>query len=255
VKIVIVSPHRGDAAFSLALAIGAWLEQGHRISVVNCFTRTNSAPLLDDEFLHPNDRASYITALHAREDESWRRSYRGKQPTLLDLALKDAQIRLRCSADEVFTMPTPPDEKAVTKIRKALAAEAADALVLPLALGGQVDHRVAREAALVATPDTLPVAMYEDLPYAIQPGIEDTIAEKAREALSDAKAFYATEPATGIAAAVANKRRQVMCYDSLVTEAEADAIAAHAQQFGGRERLWANPAWTESALRGFPELL
>ena len=255
-KIVIVSPHRDDAAFSLALTVDQWLENGHRVHVLDCFTRSNFAPLLDDEFLHSNDRASYVTALRARENEAWRRSYHGRRLelrglALRDLALKDAPIRLRCAVDDVCTVPLPEDEKAVKKISKAIGDESPDALVIPLALGGHVDHRVACVAALGAAAD-LPLALYEDLPYAMWPGTAAATAARVHELLPDASAFHAGEPAFNVGAAVERKRRQVLCYDSQVSESEAERMARESEKFGGRERLWGNAAWRATALRGQP---
>ena len=67
-KIVVVSPHRSDAAFSLGLAVGSWLEQGHTVEVMNVFTRTEHAPYSDVDSLHPNDRMSFASAVRKRED-------------------------------------------------------------------------------------------------------------------------------------------------------------------------------------------
>ena len=45
-KILILSPHRGDAAFSLAIAMHNWLLARHAITLLNVFTRSRYAPVL-----------------------------------------------------------------------------------------------------------------------------------------------------------------------------------------------------------------
>jgi LmbE family N-acetylglucosaminyl deacetylase len=94
VKIVVVSPHQDDAAFSLSLAIGAWLERGHAVEVVNCFTRSEHAPFSDVSSVHANDRMTYVTAVRAKEDESWRKQIGAGAKRL---SLKDLNVKVRCA--------------------------------------------------------------------------------------------------------------------------------------------------------------
>jgi LmbE family N-acetylglucosaminyl deacetylase len=241
---VILSPHRGDAAFSLSLAIASWLTQGHTIEVINCFTRSAFAPFSDAESLHPNDRASYVTAVRLREDETWSRQY-GKRLTLTSLNLKDAPIRLRCSHDELFTLPVNSTEKAVEKIRKALEQTRTDALLLPLALGSHIDHRTAQYAALLAPASLL--AFYEDLPVAVQPGIVEVIEASAHALDSILEPTFASGP-VDVTGATSRKRKFALCYDSQIDDATTDSIASFCARYQGRERLWANQPWLASEL-------
>jgi LmbE family N-acetylglucosaminyl deacetylase len=239
-KIVILSPHRDDAAFSLSLAIDAWLARGHAVQVVNCFTRSGFAPFSDVESLHPNDRTSYATAVRLREDEAWSRKFSKRLP-LNDLNLKDAPIRLRCTPEELVTLPVNPAEKAVEKIRKTLEQISPDALLLPLAIGGDIDHRTAQYAGLVAPAALL--AFYEDLPCAATEDLEAAALALNR----DLKPVFATGPGD-IATATERKRRLALCYDSQIDDATTRAIAQFSAQYEGRERLWANQLWRASEL-------
>jgi LmbE family N-acetylglucosaminyl deacetylase len=244
VKIAVLSPHRDDAAFSLSLAIESWLKQGHAVQVINCFTRSAFGPFSDAESLHPNDRASYVTAVRLREDETWSRKF-GKRLTLLDLNLKDAPIRLRCSLEELFTLPVNPAEKAVDKIRRTLEQLAPDALVVPLAIGGHLDHRTAQHAALLAPITRL--AFYEDLPDSAHPGIAETIEAAAHALNPGLQPAFASAPAD-VEAATERKRKYALCYDSQIDDAATVTIAQFSTRYEGRERLWANPLWRDSAL-------
>jgi LmbE family N-acetylglucosaminyl deacetylase len=253
VKITVVSPHRGDAAFALGLSIGAWLREGHAVEVVSCFTRSDFAPYSDVGSVHKNDRVSFVTAVRKREDEEWRKQNGAAKFTITDLNLKDAPLRLHVGASEVFGRAADTSEKVVSKIRRALEMSKAGAWVLPLGLGGHVDHVTARDVALSARPvEGFPVAFYEELPEAGAAGNEAI--DGAVLALTLA-AQGTLEPVlvggdglAGVEDAVAKKRRVAWCYDSQIDEAATTGIAEYCRKFEGRERIWANAAWRSQGL-------
>ena len=237
-KILVVSPHRDDAAFSLGLAISAWLQTGHLVEVRNCFTRSKYAPFVADQLLHPHDQLSHITALRQREDEAWRRK-NGNGLSLTDLNLKDAPVRLRCEPDQVCTLQPVPGDKAMLKIEQAVAQRGAHLLILPLAVGHHVDHLYARDAALHAPLHAY--AFYEDLPYSARPGGAGEIEQIVQQWHVPLSPTFAPHAMEGDAAAE-RKRQFALCYDSQVDEATTWQIADFSRRYGGRERLWANPA-------------
>jgi LmbE family N-acetylglucosaminyl deacetylase len=136
--ILVLSPHRGDAAISLAQTIATWLAAGHAVTILNIFTRSLEAPFSDADSVHPNDRLAYVSAMRRREDEAFHRHI--PRATLLDLT-----------------------DGAFPKIQKALTKHITPntALVIPLALNPHIDHRVTHQAALTFTA-THPHALYED---------------------------------------------------------------------------------------------
>ncbi len=240
-NLLVVSPHRGDAAFSLAFAIDGWRKAGHRVTILSVFTRSRHAPFSDVDTLHENDQMSYASAMRRREDEAFLRQMPGL--TMLDLNGKDAPIRLRCEESEVRTAEVRADDKMLGKIQRAIAEIAASprglqGLVLPLGLGGHVDHRTVRQGA---TPEdaTMPCACYEELPEAAEPGAEAEVAARAAAWPSGPLA-----PVFGPSLQTAAwKRRMALLYGSQIDAATADTIAGFAERYGGRERLWANAAW------------
>lgn len=246
-KIVVLSPHRDDAAFSVGLAVHSWLADGHKVEVLNCFSRSDYAPYSDAGSLHPNDRLSFVTALRSREDECWRKLC-GNNLALADLRLKDAPIRFHCSVHDVFGQPVRLEEKAVAKIRSAIAARTGP-LVLPLGMGAHVDHLTAREAALSAVDDARPIAFYEDLPYAAQPDAaapDEIVKELSLRLHSDLLPVFAGEEEAAETAA-ARKRKFALCYDSQIDDATVTQIAEFCRRYCGRDRLWANEAWRRSS--------
>ena len=254
VKIVIFSPHRDDAAFSVGLSIETWLEAGHTVHVLNCFTQSAYAPFSDADSLHPNDRVSFVSAVRKREDTVWAKLLGGKL-LITDLDLLDAPLRLACGADEVLSMPIRPGDRAVARIAGAVAklartASAAElALVLPLAIGGHIDHMVTRQAGLdMLAGSPLPIAFFEDLPYAARPGAMEGIGAEAESTGFAPKPSFASEPQTDGTAAAGRKRRMAEAYDSQIDSEVAGQIADFSRGYQGRERLWCNRAWRTSVL-------
>ena len=250
-KITVVSPHGGDAAFALGLSVEAWLARGHAVEVVSCFTRSEFAPYSDVGSLHANDRVSFVTAVRRREDEAWRKQFGAAKLTLTDLNLKDAPLRLHCRPEEVFGRAADASEKVVAKIRRALELSKAGAFVLPLGMSGHVDYVSARDVAMAAlTSSALPLAFYEELPYAASDGAEgaiDAVVQQLSMTLqTELKPAFAAEVQTteaAINAAVARKRRVAWCYDSQIDEGITKEIAEFCRRYQGRERLWGDVAW------------
>jgi LmbE family N-acetylglucosaminyl deacetylase len=258
-KILILSPHRDDAAFSLSLTITNWLTARHSVTILNVFTRSRFAPYSDAAFVHENDELSYVSAMRLREDELFIRRVKETLPKghknnlhMLDLNLKDAPIRLRIPLDAVNITPANPADPSIEKIRKALTRHfeptpgqaPMQALVVPAALGNHIDHLTVREAAQPFTTQ-LPTAFYEDLPHATNPSaaadveaLRTTAAER-NEPLTEVT-YTTDEPATE---AIARKRKLVLNYASQIDEASGTLIANHAATHNGAERLWANQSW------------
>ena len=245
-NILIVSPHRDDAAFSLSISISHWLSAGHHVAILNVFTRSLYAPYSDADTVHQNDRLSYVSAMRKREDEAMIKQF--PRATITDLNIKDAPIRLHCDSSIVCDMDVDPKDSAFPKIRKAIVSalngpRAINALVLPLGLGHHVDHRVARDAALPLTTN-LPCAFYEELPYATRKGVsidlsrfrEDTSTRFHEELHPVLCHGTHTRPAE-------YKKRLALLYASQIDLAMADTIADFCHRYHGAERLWANDHW------------
>ena len=255
-KILILSPHRDDAAFSLSLAIASWLTARHTVTILNVFTRSRYAPYSDAAFVHENDELSYVSAMRFREDELWVRRINETLPKglknnlhLLDLNLKDAPIRLRLPLEQLSDTPVNPADSAIEKIRRSLTkqseAGSVEAIVLPAALGKHVDHLTVREAALPFTA-TIPTAYYEDLPYAATHPSAATDLQALRDAGETANqplSALVLEPATSPEEAVARKRKLILNYASQIDEEAGEIISNFASRYNGSERLWVNQAW------------
>jgi len=247
--ILVLSPHRNDAAFSLGLAMEAWLAARHRVTVLGVFTRSATAPFSDADTVHPNDLLSYVSGMRRKEDAELLKLL--PKLRMEDLNLKDAPIRLRCASGDEYTREPSAEDSAVAKIHKALAkldAESKiDAVVLPLGLGHHVDHLVVRNAVLEFSA-TRACAFYEDLPDALRDGesfeanrdIDPAIeAQLATLGGSFAPAVLTNRDETSIK----RKLKMVSVYASQINEPTMQIISNFATRYGGGERIWANAAW------------
>jgi hypothetical protein len=193
--------------------------------------------------------------MRLREDELFLRRIKETLPKGLknnlhmhDLHLKDAPIRLRIPLEELSDTPVNPTDPAIEKIRKALTrqseAEAMEALVIPAALGNQVDHLTVREAAMPFTM-SIPAAFYEDLPYATTHSSAATDLETLREAAANRN--EPLSPVTyQIGSAVEYKRRLILGYASQIDDEAGTLISNFATRYNGGERLWANQTWLKT---------
>ncbi|MBB5316802.1 hypothetical protein [Tunturibacter empetritectus] len=233
-----------------------WLTARHTVTLLNVFTRSRYAPYSDAAFVHENDELSYVSAMRLREDELFLRRVKESLPKglknnlhMLDLNLKDGPIRLRVPLDQLCATPVNPADPSIEKIRKALARQselgAMEALVVPAAVGNEVDHLTVREAA-VPFAASLPTAFYEDLPYLAT----DASASDDLEALR-ATASELGSPLTAVVLhageatddAIVRKRKLVLNYASQIDDEAGAVISGFAANYHGGERLWANQPW------------
>jgi LmbE family N-acetylglucosaminyl deacetylase len=243
--ILVLSPHRNDAAFSLGLALEGWLAAKHRVTILGVFTRSATAPFSDADTVHPNDLLSYVSGMRRKEDAELLKLL--PKLRMEDLNLKDAPIRLRCIAGEEYTREPSAEDSAVAKIHKALAKldseKKIDAVLLPLGLGHHVDHLVVRNAALEFSA-TRACAFYEDLPDALRDG-ESFDASRDIDSAIEAElaamggSFTPVVPKSSDETSIKRKLKMVSAYASQIDEPTMQIIS----NFASGERVWANAAW------------
>jgi LmbE family N-acetylglucosaminyl deacetylase len=169
---VYLSPHLDDAIFSCGGAIAGACAEGLAVLVA---TVCSAVPPASQE-LSPLARSLHdrwglapaeVVPTRLAEDE---RALALAGADGLRLGLVDALYRRPPGYDRHETLfgAIAPDDPLPAALRRAvveLASRLPDALfVLPLGVGGHVDHRATHE---VATALIAPVAFYEDLPYAL----------------------------------------------------------------------------------------
>ncbi len=216
-----VSPHRDDAAFSCGIAI-QYLTGYFSICVANCFTVSEYAPFRNVE-------AGTVSELRRREDQAFARF---SQARLEDLNLIDAPERLNIGVSEISSSRPLDDRDSVPRaaIKEHVRSLAPDLVMLPLAIGDHIDHRIAQAGAIDAGEPGL--AFYEDLPYCAR-------------APEDAPSVRASELNLGLfplrigfEGAEEWKRQCASLYPSQIDGKTVSEIAHFSNRYSGGERFW-----------------
>jgi LmbE family N-acetylglucosaminyl deacetylase len=163
-RVLAVSPHLDDAAFSAGATLAALADAGHEVSVVTCFTRSVPGPSgfalacqLDKGL--PAD-VDYMALRRAENDAAM--AVLGATP--VDLDLPEAPHRGYTSAADLFAGVHPGDDVWL-EVADRLTGLTADLWLAPQALGAHVDHLQVLHA--VAALDR-PVLWWRDSPYVLR---------------------------------------------------------------------------------------
>jgi hypothetical protein len=155
------------------------------------------------------------------------------QIQMVDLGWLDAPDRWEMPADATLESHCLRVDE-LHSLRRAFRNMESAALVLaPLAIGGHIDHLLARTAAMNAIPCEK-IAFYEDLPYAARVPAEPSSWHR----LSGAHVAWTCRcyprPTPGLPG---SKLQYALCYSSQVNEATAKEIGDYSDALGGRERF------------------
>jgi len=229
-RIIVLSPHRDDAAFSLYISLREWTRSGANITVLNFFTTSAYAP-------RASAAGAEAVSLIRKAEDRHVISHIRRVIEVRDCHLLDAPLRLGISFEAVFRpdsrhLPGASEADVAAFIRKHLSR----ALVIaPLGLGEHVDHFVVHSAAIRNAPP-LRLAFYEDLPYATWIA-EKALREKVRE--TEAEAHVKLAPAIIRRKHAAWQKQQAIAeYRSQISSEEAATIARFSAGYGGGERIW-----------------
>ncbi|HLH01423.1 MAG TPA: PIG-L family deacetylase [Bryobacteraceae bacterium] len=224
-RVLVLSPHRDDAVFSLFFTLSELSRRGAQISVRNFFTDSNYAP-------HAGTHdAAAVSQIRKREDRAaLRRIHSGVR--VLDSGLLDAPLRLGIPARQVCY--TEVRECDIALLRSFIRPQAADLVFAPLGLGGHVDHRTVRQAALLELSRKR-LAFYEDLPYTMwsQDQLPSLLGEIERQLDTILKPAEVQPDQSFF-----EKRSACARYRSQIRMDEANAMAAWSRRHGTAERIW-----------------
>lgn len=199
-KVLAVSPHLDDAAFSAGATLAGLVDAGHEVTVLTCFTATVPSPqgfalaCQTDKGLPAE--ADYM-ALRRGEDAA-AQAVLGTRPVHLPLA--EAPHRGYTSAPALFA-GARPDDLVWRDVADALAPYDADLWLAPQGLGAHVDHlQVVRAVASLHRP----TLWWRDAPYVLRrpdarpsvdlpTGLEEVVLPGDRSRRADACACYVTQ--------------------------------------------------------------
>ncbi len=237
-RVVVLSPHRDDAAFSCGLTLNRLLSLGAEIAIVNICTISSYAPYLTPD---DRDRVAEVTDVRRLEDLAFvdlllqTTVAEAHRIQLLDLAWQDLPLRWNAADDQAlgpYTLLKAEIEAMAGALR---TVPAHDLLLAPFALGSHVDHRLVRQAAQQVF-EAGSLVFYEDLPYACR----TTRAE--RERLAPEQGTGLCEVSLGASDVSGLKRLYSLCYRSQIAPSVADEMEQYAQQHGGQECFIGAPA-------------
>lgn len=240
---LVLSPHLDDGALSCGGALAVWAAAGERPVVVTvCAGRPagNLTPFARFQHARWGGAADLVERRRAEDARGLARL--GATPVWLEYL--DCIYRgERYATEEALFGPVAPDEAGLpaqiaAEIAALWAVTARATLYAPLGLGNHVDHQLVRAAGELVRARGLPVAWYEELPYAARPG-----GAAQRRALTAGR-WAALVP---IGAVLAQKIAAVAEYASQLpvlfgaAAAMPAALRAYAEAVGGgapAERYW-----------------
>ncbi len=230
--LIILSPHRDDAAFSCGILLTVCAEAEIETQIINDFTLSDYAP-----FSGTVGREA-VTALREREDAELQARI-GPSLSFIDLRILDAPLRFGVPAEQTLLEPLNGEEygREVTALAALLGPylTAASCVLAPLAMGGHIDHRIVRDAARASCVMTK-LAFYEDLPYAARlDGVQRAwYVDTLRRDLASEIMPIAVKHVDG----VGRKRDLARLYPSQIEHDTAEEIANYAGTLGGSEILY-----------------
>jgi len=164
VKVLAVSPHLDDAAFSVGATLAALSDAGHEVTVLTVFTASVPSPTgfalacQTDKGLAPD--VDYM-ALRRAEDAAAQAVLGTRYE---HLPFREAPHRGYASAPELFA-GMRPDDPVWQDLHELLRSYDADVWLAPQGLGGHVDHlQVVRAVAALGRPS----AWWRDAPYVLR---------------------------------------------------------------------------------------
>lgn len=244
-SLLVIAPHPDDAAFAVGGLLRAWRGPKTVLTVFGRSNFTRAEGFADDP--------AAVSRRRRREDEAYCRRVGA---SLLAWDLPEASLRRAPCWEAIFAADArshaAQDQAAADALSSGLAALLSappDLLLVPAGLGGHGDHLLVRDIGFGLAKDAgLPLALYEDLPYAAtltKAEIEGQVA-----ALLDTPTLTHAPLSAGIGA----KLGDAACYSSQIDREVLDHLARHAARWPEpSERLWSRDPIAPVIARGLME--
>lgn len=229
----IISPHRDDAALSICHMMDKLADAGGTFRIVSCFTLSAWAPRLGTGL-----GMEQVSLLRKREDEGFVAQYNDAGEVyaldLLDAPLRpDWVIEGRDAVQQAYGQESEMVRLVATALSKVNTHNKMWAV--PLAVGHR-DHLICLWAG-IATAATVPLIIYEDMPYALQLSSNELAAQVQLVGTRLKRLF--TPFQVGRDFSVDKWVNRLSCYASQYSVDELRDIAERLKSRGG-ERIWAD---------------
>jgi LmbE family N-acetylglucosaminyl deacetylase len=236
-SLVVLSPHRDDAVFSIGMWLRYWSLRNVRITIANFFTSSAYAPRAVVSSDSGETNVAAVSALRQRED---RRALAqiAKAIRVRSFGMLDAPLRFSIPASAVSDVAAVSVRQADVHAVRSRIRQLGNCGILfvgPLGLGTHVDHLTVWCAATIGIrPHAL--AFYEDLPYA---------AWTAEEAILDRVRMSEDRLRSHLRPRILRTEHHVRCkqglaaaYRTQISRAEGLAIADYGTKYKSGERIW-----------------
>lgn len=241
-RLLILSPHSDDTAFSLGglLAAGrafaGW--ERHQLTL---FVHSQHAP-----YAPHLTEASAITAVRCREDEAFCAAH---EITLTRAGMTETLLRGYASKEAIYAPRAPETDPLFAPTCRVVKEATAgfDLVVAPLGVGGHVEHILVREACRRSGSLAL---FYEDLPYAGD-FTNDALDRFGATAMPGAqcRAFVVED-------AMDRKCERLLDYESQVAPADLEKVIAYSRRRRpGPAIAWSAPPAPPESSGGAVEVL
>ena len=247
--IVVLSPHRDDAAFSTGLLLTRLLRAGTDVHLVNVCTESDYAPYLPEASPPGAAQQATVSAIRRTEDERFLETLHhaagAGRCTLHDLPWLDSPLRLNIATNRVLDFADATAAEVNSLAATLQPWRAADAVLAPLGLGNHLDHRLVRDAARQAFASHQ-LGFYEDLPYACW--LQPTDRQAAAAAILQQIAPETTAPWTTAHLRIVTplhpqqKKLYALCYPSQIAADLADSMNDDALILQQAERMHLPPS-------------
>lgn len=227
-KIMLLSPHHDDIAFSLGGMIAMYHTQGISYYLVNIFNKTC--------YCLPDFETKDINEQRNIEDDRFAKRF-GLIKT--NLGLSDSSVLGHTAHSE--TISSPSDIRRPILIRELNSIfkhVEPDRIFCPIGIGGHIDHRMVKEVCLEMFRGSYNnLVFYEDLPYAYDcnPKHIESIISKAIPLRLHAKCM-------DITSIWDVKEKSILLYESQVNKEIMGKLRKYAQRLGENkhllERIW-----------------
>ncbi len=210
--ITIISPHQDDAALSLGNFIVR--RRPTSINIVNCYTVSEYSPF------HQRLNRVGVMKKRSEEDKIFRNHKRGANIRLINLNEPDGPIRLNTGDMETLLTErvfSDRDIEHLSSLRREMAGHLKGMLLLPLGIGGHIDHILACIAGLSLIKEYTLFAFYLDVPYWLRVSLE-RVQQRAR--YIEAFAGISLTPHIDSLPEAWDKRLLSQIYSSQITEKE-----------------------------------
>ena len=172
--ISIISPHQDDAALSLGNFIVR--RRAASINIVNCYTVSEYSPF------HKRLNRDGVMKKRSEEDKVFCNHKQGASIQLINLDEPDGPIRLNTRDMDVLLTErvlSDIDIEHLCSLRRGMTGHLKGLLLLPLGIGGHIDHILACIAGLSLIKEYTSFAFYLDVPYWLRVSL-DKVQQRAR---------------------------------------------------------------------------